>query len=524
MKIVNTLLAIIAFTSTALADGPLMGWSSWNTYRVNINDSLIHTQAQAMVDLGLDSLGYRYVNIDDGFFGGRDPKTGELKFHPQRFPNGLTALVKEIHCLGLKAGIYSDAGLNTCGNFWDNDTIAQNVGLFTHELQDCKLLFDSIGFDRIKVDFCGGDERQNHQHLNLDPRQRYTHIRSTLDSLGHKDVKLSVCRWTFPGTWVSRIASDWRISPDINCSWESVLSIIRRNMYLSGYSSRGHYNDMDMLEIGRGLSPEEERTHFGLWCMMNSPLLIGCDLTSIPQQSLAILKNRNLIAINQDSLGEQAYPIKHIGEGIVLVRDLETVNGLKRAVALFNPTDTPLQMSVSAQELLFDSDITATDLFTDIQHGSLSAIEQTVEPHNSYIYLVEGTKRSHRTLYEAEATYVDGYQNIISPVEACTPYLRFDKRCGGGVYWANANMIIFPNVYVEKDGIYNFTVRINIPQPAVVTAMANSGEVVLDKETTDGFEEVKFSLLLKAGMNKVSINAKDNSMGIDYLRVSCSCA
>lgn len=519
MKIVNAIIALMGLTPMAMANGPLMGWSSWNTYRVNINDSLILKQAAKIVDLGLDTVGYRYVNIDDGFFGGRDSETGELKFHPQRFPNGLTELVKKIHGMGLKAGIYSDAGLNTCGNFWDNDTIAQNVGLYTHEVQDCKLLFDSIGFDRIKIDFCGGDAPQNHQHLTLDPRERYYSIRHTLDSLGHKDVKLSVCRWTFPGTWVSKIASDWRISPDINCSWESVLAIIHMNMYLSGFSSPSHYNDMDMLEIGRGLSPEEERTHFGLWCMMNSPLLIGCDLTSIPDRSLNLLKNRSLIAVNQDSLGEQAYPIKHIGEGIVLVRDLETVGGSKRAVALFNPSDTPLQMSVTAQELLYDSAIEATDLFTGAHLGSLSSINQLVEQHNSYIYLVDGTKRSHRSLYEAESAEMVEYQNISDPIEAGTPYFRFDNQSSGGVYSANVYMILFHNVYAEKEGEYNITLRINIPRPAVVAAGVNFDMAILNKSTTDGFEEITIQLPLKAGANEICINAMESPIDIDYIRV-----
>lgn len=106
---------------------PAMGWSSWNTYHVDISDSLIRTQADAMVRLGLKDAGYEYINIDDGFFGGRDEETGKLLIHPLRFPNGLKPVADYIHSLGLKAGIYSDAGRNTCGNYYDNDTIAVGV-------------------------------------------------------------------------------------------------------------------------------------------------------------------------------------------------------------------------------------------------------------------------------------------------------------------------------------------------------------------------------------------------------------
>ena len=112
---------------------PTMGWSSWNAYRVNISDSIIMQQADAMEALGLKKAGYKYVNIDDGYFGGRDQQTGQLLIHPTRFPHGLRPVVEHIHGLGLKAGIYSDAGRNTCGSIYDADTIGVGVGLYGHE-------------------------------------------------------------------------------------------------------------------------------------------------------------------------------------------------------------------------------------------------------------------------------------------------------------------------------------------------------------------------------------------------------
>ena len=120
----------------AAQEGPTMGWSSWNTYGVNINEELIKSQADAMVNKGLLDVGYRFINIDDGYFGGRDKTTGQLLIHPDRFPNGMKTVVDYIHEKGLQAGIYSDAGHNTCGNYYNGDAIAVGVGLYEHDEQD----------------------------------------------------------------------------------------------------------------------------------------------------------------------------------------------------------------------------------------------------------------------------------------------------------------------------------------------------------------------------------------------------
>ena len=140
------------------AEPPIMGWSSWNTYRINISEDLIKRQAEAMVSLGLKDAGYRYINIDDGFFGYRDEK-GVLQTHPERFPNGVKGVADYIHRLGLKAGIYSDAGANTCGSLWDADPNGIGVGLYGHEKQDADLYFNQWGFDFIKIDYCGAGQQ-----------------------------------------------------------------------------------------------------------------------------------------------------------------------------------------------------------------------------------------------------------------------------------------------------------------------------------------------------------------------------
>ena len=132
--------------------------------------------------------------------------------------------------LGLKAGIYSDAGANTCGNYYGGDTIANNVGLYRHDQQDCDFFFKELDFDFIKVDFCGADAPQNRQRYCLDPQERYTAISKAMEKTGKKGLRLNVCRWDYPGTWVHDVATSWRMSVDINCSWPSVRGIIDQSL------------------------------------------------------------------------------------------------------------------------------------------------------------------------------------------------------------------------------------------------------------------------------------------------------
>lgn len=202
--------------NTTVFESPIMGWSSWNTYRVHINDTLIIRQADAMVQKGLKEVGYSYVNVDDGFFGWRDER-GVMQTHPERFPNGLKGVADHIHSLGLKAGIYSDAGSNTCGSIWDKDMNGIGSGLYGHEFQDATLYFKEWGFDFIKIDYCGAG-----QELNLEEEKRYTEIRQAIDNLGCGHVSINICRWAFPGTWARNIARSWRISADIRPEWGSV--------------------------------------------------------------------------------------------------------------------------------------------------------------------------------------------------------------------------------------------------------------------------------------------------------------
>ena len=393
---------------------PLMGWSSWNAFRVDISEDIIKNQADLMVRTGLKDAGYTNVNIDDGFFDERD-STGIMKANAKRFPNGMKPVVDHIHGLGLKAGIYTDAGNNTCGSMSDKDRAGVGAGIYGHELQDAQLYFGDWGFDFIKIDYCGGS------HLGLDEKERYTSIRESIDQV-NKDVSVNICRWAFPGTWAEGVASSWRISGDINAHWNSLKYVVGKNLYLSAYARNGHYNDMDMMVIGfrsnsrvggEGLTPTEEEAHFGLWCIMSSPLLIGCDLSSLPESSLQLLTNKELIALNQDPLGLQAYVVQHENEGYVLVKDIEQKRGNVRAVALYNPSDTACTFSVPFSVLEFDGNVKVRDLVKHADLGSFAGnFEQTLPPHSGMFLRMEGDTRLEPTVYEAEWAYLPLYNDL----------------------------------------------------------------------------------------------------------------
>ncbi|MDE5720353.1 MAG: alpha-galactosidase [Paramuribaculum sp.] len=449
-------LAAAMTVAAATASTPVMGWSSWNSFRVDISDSLIIRQAEALVATGLSGAGYDHINIDDGFFGRRTPD-GRMQPHPARFPGGMKRVARHIHSLGLKAGLYSDAGAVTCGSIWDNDTIGRGAGLYGHEAIDAATYFADWDYDFIKIDYCGAG-----QELDLDERERYTAIRHAIDSLAGKEVEINICRWAFPGTWAADIASSWRISPDITPSWHSVRNIIATCMPLSGFCRGGHFNDMDMLEIGRGLSANEERVHFGMWCMMSSPLLIGCDLTAIPDESLKLLTNPELIALNQDTLALQAYPVKADAGRYVLVKDIVERRSPVRAVALYNSTDSVAHISIALSDLELQGPATVRDLVSRRPlPGVTDTLSMTVGARDVAILRLDASRRLEPTVYEAEWAYLPLYNALGKRAkEIC---FVSDPTASGGwkVRYAGGrpeNSIIWPEVWSDEGGEYELTV------------------------------------------------------------------
>ncbi len=503
---------------------PTMGWSSWNTYRVHISDSLIMAQADAMVSTGLAEAGYNHINIDDGYFGGRDAATGRLLVHPTRFPGGLKPVVDHIHALGLKAGIYSDAGSNTCGSMYDRDTIARGVGFYGHDRQDAEFFFREMGFDFIKVDFCGGNGYQNTDNLALDPQERYTAIRRAIDATGRTDVRLNVCRWDFPGIWVRDVATSWRISHDISDQWWSLKSIIGQSLYLSAYAGGGRYNDMDMLEVGRALNAEEDKTHFGLWCIMASPLLIGCDLTTLKPETLALLTNPELIALDQDPLGLQAYVAAHEGDTYVLVKDLEQRFGNVRAVAMYNPSEEARTVGIDLAALEFSGSVAVRDLFGRKDLGEASGrLEAEVPPHGTRIFRIEGAGRTERTRYEAETAWLSDYQELYNDRFFHTATYAPVPACSGGMAVTQlggrpTNDLQWRDVYSREGGEYRLTLRCLSPEKRFFYLSVGAGAAQrIEVPASPEWQETDVTVTLAPGSNTLRLCNDSGLMpDIDY--------
>ena len=372
---------------------PLMGWASWNYCRTNISEEKMKVQMDALISTGLFDCGYEYANLDDGFFGGRD-ENGRLLFNKERFPNGIKVLADYAHSLGLKAGIYSEGGDNTCGFLYDNEGAnGTGVGLYGHEEQDLNMFLDEFGFDFIKVDWCGG------LRLGLDEETQYTKIGKIIDEIRHRtnrQLVFNVCRWQFPGAWVVNVADSWRTGADINPNFPSVMYQVDSIKALARYCGPGHVNDLDMMQIGNGLTLTEEKTHFSMWCMMSTPLMLGCDLTKLSEETLNIIKNKELIAIDQDEACLQAFPIKdwHSEKGKLLaeiwIKDLGKKYSNKKAIAFVNRSTESITLDLKAEEAgLIGKILSVRDLWKHEEVACTNEFHVTVEAHDVVVYKVE---------------------------------------------------------------------------------------------------------------------------------------
>ena len=520
---------------------PLMGWSSWNTFACEISEDVILETARAMATNGLKDAGYVYVNIDDGFFDGHG-EDGILRFHPRRFPRGMKPVVDGIHALGMKAGIYSDAGADTCGSMYRDangkyDKGGVGGGLYGHDAADCKLHFVDLGFDFIKVDYCGG------KTLKLDEKARYTEIAAAIKATGRTDVRLNICRWAFPGTWAADIAESWRTTGDIRANWGSLKKIVKENLYLSAYASPGHFNDMDMLEVGHlkgsvktafgkddgGLTPDEEAMHFGVWCMLSSPLLIGCDARSMPQHEMELVTNPYLLAMNQNDLGLQAYVAQRVGpDGYVLVKDAERRFGTARYVALVNLSNSELEFNVDAKTLDLDGAIEVFDLLDMSDPGGFEGgFSLKVRPHAARFFRFDAERRLERTLYEAETAYLAAYQELHEPEKLVTAFPVEVQGASGGVVVrlvgkGEGNDLVWKDVMTMRGGRRTLAFGYSSQTAGHFFVQIDNGERHrVDVDSTGGaFPEARLEVDLSTGLHSIRISSPDAIVpDIDVMRI-----
>ncbi|CAK96935.1 glycoside hydrolase family 27 protein [Aspergillus niger CBS 101883] len=329
----------LSWPSLALNSGdymgklPAMGWNPWNTYGCNISEEILLSTAEQLINLGLLEAGYNYVNIDDCWSvkSGRDNVTQQIIPDPASFPNGISGVASTLHSQGLKLGIYSSAGTTTCAGY------PASLG---YEDIDAAT-FASWGVDYLKYDNCGVPSNWTDQYNSCTDRWtnmqndtcigltnpappgydwsksltavRYGRMKDALQRQNHS-ILYALCPWGFAEvqTWATGVGASFRMSKDIKASWDYVLLILNENSFLMNYNDFGIHSDADMLEVGNnGLTFPEQRSHFALWALMKSPLIIGSKLSNLSADQLSLLTNPYLLAFNQDPVyGKSAAPFK----------------------------------------------------------------------------------------------------------------------------------------------------------------------------------------------------------------------
>jgi alpha-galactosidase len=284
-----------------LAQTPPMGWNSWNTFQTNIDEPLLKGMVDTYISSGMKDAGYTYFVLDDGWMTMDRDKDGNLVADPKKFPNGMKEFSDYVHSKGLKFGIYNCAGTKTCAGY---------PGTRGYEYQDARL-YASWGVDYSKFDWCNTD--------GINAIEAYKTMSKAIKAAGRPMV-FSLCEWGshMPWRWAKDVGQLWRSTGDIGVGfvktqtrdgWTplSVLNILDRQDSIRQYAGPGHWNDPDMLEVGNGMTWNEDKAHFSLWCMLAAPLMAGNDLRKMSDETTKILTNKDIIALDQDPMGIEAF-------------------------------------------------------------------------------------------------------------------------------------------------------------------------------------------------------------------------
>lgn len=340
--------------TSALASTPPMGWNSWNMFGPKVTAAAVAEMADAIVQSGLKDCGYQYVVIDDCWtVKGQRDSNGDLIPDPERFPDGIQPVAEHVHSLGLKFGIYSDAAEMTCAGY---------PGSFGFEEQDAHL-WASWGVDFLKYDYCYAPTDQ------ATAIERYTRMGSALKNCG-RPILFNICEWggRNPHLWARQAGGQmWRVTGDVVDSWSDVKlgnwwglgieTAIDKAANLHSYAGPGGWNDMDMLVVGlqgkghipgAGATLWEYGTQVSMWSILASPLMIGCDVRALTPEIAGLLTNREVLAINQDALGQQAVRISRAG-GLEVWRKALADGGV--ALALLNRRSSRAEIAFNAGDI-----------------------------------------------------------------------------------------------------------------------------------------------------------------------------
>lgn len=376
--------------SGSVAPKPLMGWMSWNFFAEKVNERELKEMATAMINSGMVEAGYNYIFIDDGWQGGRDMKNN-LIADPVKFPSGIKALANYLHERGMKLGIYSDAAQLTCAGY----TASLNF-----EEQDAKT-FAEWGIDYLKYDYCNAPGDSN------TAKQRYQKMAEALKKSG-RPIVFGICEWgeRQPWNWAANVGGQlWRTTHDIRDKWAKkpsekwglgILDILETNAKLSEFAGPGRWNDADMLVVGLygkkgpsgdgggiGCTDIEYQSQFSLWSMMCSPLYASNDIRNMNEATKLILLNKEVIKINQDSLGKQA--IQKLNDSSISIFLKPLVNG-DFAVAILNKLSYPVPLVFDFSKLGLEEDFQIHDLWENKYITKLELKKQMILSHQTKMF------------------------------------------------------------------------------------------------------------------------------------------
>ncbi|KAK9237360.1 glycoside hydrolase superfamily [Lipomyces kononenkoae] len=355
-----------------LAVTPAMGWDNWNAFGCSVNENLLLSTAEKIAALGLRDVGYQYIVLDDCWSLGRD-KEGKLQYDPAKFPNGMKYVADQLHSLGFRFGMYSDAGTYTCGHY---------AGSLGHETQDAET-FASWDVDYLKYDNCFNEGLSGTAKITS---ERYRTMSDALNATG-RSILYSMCNWgeDYPWKWAQTIANSWRMSGDIYDSFDrpdprcpctgdegyecafpgfhcSAMNILNKAAAFIHTSAPGAWNDLDMLEVGNGgMDDEEYKAHFSMWAALKSPLLMGNDVRVMDAKSLSILNNPAVLAVSQDPVGSPAirrwrYYVNDTdayGQGEIQMWS-GRLSGGDQLVVLLNAGNSTRSMNATLADIFYD--------------------------------------------------------------------------------------------------------------------------------------------------------------------------
>lgn len=354
--------------SGSLAPTPPMGWNSWNHFAEKIDARTVRAQADAMVASGMKDAGYLYINIDDTWEDRRDEK-GFIHSN-ERFRD-MKALADYVHSKGLKLGIYSSPAAKTCAGF---------EGSLGHEAQDAQTYAD-WGIDYLKYDWCQSTGTLDQM------KAAYTKMHEALKKTG-RPIVLSLCEygWNNVWEWGDSVGGNlWRTTGDIDDNYDTMAKIGFGQAGHEKYAGPGHWNDPDMLEVGNGgMSEDEYRTHLGLWAILAAPLIAGNDLTRMTPYTVDMLTNREVLAIDQDLLGKQGYPIIQEGPFEVWIKPMADHSF---AVGLFNRSKDEDKMNVKFSDLGISGAANVRDVWLRKDLGSFHETFSAFVPKHGVVLL-----------------------------------------------------------------------------------------------------------------------------------------